>query len=137
MLSNHFYFAQQDKECKRILSKELNYPGNVDYNDLLKEANTVGRPLLLYFTCYNCVNAKKMEHRVLKKQSVQESLLKEFHFISLYVDDREVLPENERTQSKIDEKRIEFVGDKHLDLQETLVGKNSQPYFVIDRKSVV
>lgn len=109
----------------------LYYPGNVNYDDLLNEAVAIGKPLLIYFTCNTCLNARKMEHHVLRKKSVQEKLLKDLHFISLYVDDREVLPENERTQSKVYDKKNKYVGDKHLDLQETLLNEHSQPYFII------
>ncbi|WP_242203011.1 thioredoxin family protein [Aestuariivivens insulae] len=105
--------------------------GNVNYEDLLKKSIELKRPLLLYFTGYACVNARKIEHYVLSDNSIKEKLKNEFYFVNLYVDDKKCLPENERTESKLNGKSLKYVGQKHSELQETKFKNNYQPYFVI------
>jgi len=109
--------------------------GNVNYEDLLKKSIKSKRALLLYFTGYACVNARKMEHYVLSNSSIEERLKNEFYFVNLYVDDKKSLPENERTESITNGKLMKTIGQKHSELQINEFKNNYQPYFVIiDKK---
>ncbi|WP_260847847.1 thioredoxin family protein [Algibacter amylolyticus] len=93
------------------------------------------KPLLLYFTGYACVNARKIEHNVLSENRIKEKLKNEFYFVSLYVDDRTALFENERIKSETNGKLLKYVGQKHSELQTRKFKSNSQPYFVIIDKN--
>jgi ABC-type antimicrobial peptide transport system permease subunit len=105
--------------------------GNVNYEDLLKKAVELNKPLLIYFTCYACVNGRKMEHFVLNQPLLIEKLKADFYFVSLYLDDKGSLPENERIAFKNKGKLIKTIGQKHSELQLNKFNKNDQPYFVI------
>ncbi|NQX83061.1 MAG: thioredoxin family protein [Flavobacteriaceae bacterium] len=129
----------RETKAKNITKKEYNgifkNAGNVSYNDLLNKSIQYKKPLLLYFTGYACVNCRKMENYVLSKPSIEERLKNEFYFVNLYVDDKKSLPENERTESKINGKLIKYVGQKHSELQINKFKNNYQPYFVIIDKN--
>ncbi|SNQ42515.1 conserved exported hypothetical protein [Cellulophaga lytica] len=105
--------------------------GNVDYIDLLNKSIELKKPLLLYFTGYGCVNARKIEHYILSDSTITEKLKNEFYFVNLYVDDRTALPENENIESKANGKLLKYVGQKHSELQMNKFNNNQQPYFVI------
>lgn len=105
--------------------------GNVDYDDLLNKSIELKRPLLLYFSGYACVNARKIEHNVLSNSLITEKLKNDFYFVNLYVDDKKSLPENEQKESKRNGKLIKYVGQKHSELQIDKFKNNFQPYFVI------
>ena len=105
--------------------------GNVDYDDLLNKSIELKRPLLLYFSGYACVNARKIEHYVLSNSLITEKLKNDFYFVNLYVDDKKSLPENEQKESKRNGKLIKYVGQKHSELQIDKFKNNFQPYFVI------
>lgn len=105
--------------------------GNVNYEELLQESINLNKPLLLYFTGYACVNARKMEEFILSKEGVREQLKNQFHFVSLYVDDKSMLPENEWVESKVTNKIIKTIGNKNSELQMLRFKVNAQPYFVI------
>ncbi len=109
--------------------------GNVDYKDLLIKSNELEKPLLLYFTGFACVNARKIEHYVLSDSKITEKLKNEFYFVNLYVDDRTSLPKNESIEPKSNEKLFKYVGQKHSELQKTKFNSNNQPYFVIIDKN--
>ncbi|GAA3642717.1 thioredoxin family protein [Flavivirga jejuensis] len=109
--------------------------GNVNYNDLLNKSIELEKPLLLYFTGYACVNARKIEQYVLSNNSIMEKLKNEFYFVNLYVDNKKSLPEDEQTKSKRNGKLIKYVGQKHSELQIDKFKNNFQPYFVIIDKN--
>ena len=109
--------------------------GNVNFDDLLKKSIEIKKPLLLYFTGYACVNARKIEYHVLSESLIRQKLKHDFYFVNLYVDDKKSLPENEHKESKVYKKPIKTIGQKHAELQITKFNNNSQPYFVIIDKN--
>lgn len=125
----------ETKPTKKEYEGIFNNAGNVDYDDLLNESIELKKPLLLYFTGYACINARKIEHYVLSNNTITEKLKNEFHFVNLYVDDRTSLPENEIIKSKTNGKLLKYVGQKHSELQTEKFKNNSQPYFVIIDKN--
>ncbi|WP_223552330.1 thioredoxin family protein [Aestuariivivens sp. NBU2969] len=137
----NFRETQKPKQLENESSTKKEYngifknAGNVNYEELLKKSIELKKPLLLYFTGYACVNARKIEHYVLSSSSITEKLKNEFYFVNLYVDDRKSLPENERTKSKTNEKPLKYIGQKHSELQITKFKNNFQPYFVIIDKN--
>ncbi len=108
-----------------------------DYNEGLAYACEKDKPIFLDFTGLGCVNCKKMEADVWADSRILKILRNDYVIISLYVDDRTELPENEQYISTLGgkERKIRTVGQKWSDFQATKFGVNSQPYYVlIDNK---
>ena len=100
----------------------------------LAESKKSGKPVLIDFTGWACVNCRKMEEQVWSKPSVNK-LMDEVTLVSLYVDDRIELSEEEKftyqfpNSSKI--KKIKTIGDKWATFQTINFKNNSQPYYVL------
>lgn len=104
-----------------------------DYEEGLAEAKRTGKPLFIDFTGHGCVNCRNMEASVWADKEVLKRLNNDYIMVSLYVDDKTELPENEKYVSKIGdrEKKIKTIGNKWSDLQAKKFGTNSQPYYVL------
>jgi thiol:disulfide interchange protein DsbD len=103
-----------------------------DYEEGLAYAKEHNLPILLDFTGYGCVNCRKIEEHVWTNIDIK-NLLSKYVIISLYVDDRKELPENEWYTSTATgtEKKIKTVGQKWSDFQAKHFQTNSQPYYVL------
>jgi thiol:disulfide interchange protein len=105
-----------------------------DYEKALQLAKEQGKPLLIDFTGWACVNCRKMEENVWTKPEVKELIEKDFILVSLFVDDRKLLPEAEQfiyTNGKGAKKEIKTVGDKFATFQTENFHNASQPLYVI------
>lgn len=102
-----------------------------DYFQGLAYAKKVNKPVLIDFTGFACVNCRKMEERVWADPHVLEILNNEIVLISLYVDDKRSLPEDDQYTSQITGKRINSIGNKWSDFQITRYKANAQPYYVL------
>jgi thiol:disulfide interchange protein len=102
-----------------------------DYEEGLAYAKEVGKPILLDFTGYACVNCRKMEDFVWSTSDILPILKEEFVLISLYVDSKEELSNEEKYVSKETGKEIETIGNKWSDFQITRYKNNAQPYYII------
>jgi thiol:disulfide interchange protein DsbD len=102
-----------------------------DYEKGLAYAKTVNKPILLDFTGFACVNCRKMEDYVWSDPRILSVLNNEVVLISLYVDDKRELPENEQYVSKETGKKIKSIGNKWSDFQITRYKANAQPYYII------
>lgn len=102
-----------------------------DYEKGMAYAKSVNKPVLLDFTGYACVNCRKMEEHVWSKPEILSLLKEKVVLISLYVDDKRELPENEKYTSKETGKEIKTVGNKWSDFQITHYKANAQPYYII------
>mgnify|MGYP002399856204 CR=1 FL=1 len=100
-----------------------------DYYEGMAYAKEKNLPVLLDFTGYGCVNCRKTEEHIWVKMDVWNKLAKEFVLISLYVDDREALPEV--LISKLQQTKIRNVGNKWADFQIVNFEQNSQPLYVM------
>ncbi len=100
-----------------------------DYEVGMEYAKTVNKPVLLDFTGHACVNCRKMEEQVWSDARVLELLRDEVVLISLYVDERKKLPEDERFVSEVTGKKVKTVGNKWSAFQAERFGTNSQPYY--------
>lgn len=103
----------------------------LDYEKGLEYAKSVGKPVLLDFTGHACVNCRKMEERVWSDEEVLEVLKNDIVLISLYVDDKRSLPENEKYISETTGKKIKTIGQKWSDFQIKNYKANAQPYYVL------
>lgn len=102
-----------------------------DYDKGMEFAKKNRKPVLLDFTGYACVNCRKMEELVWSDPKVLGVLKNEVVLISLYVDDKKELPENEQYVSETTGKKIKTVGNKWSDLQIKTYKANAQPFYVI------
>ena len=92
-----------------------------DYDEGLAYARQTGKPVIIDFTGYGCVNCRKMEAYVLDNDSVK-ARLKEYVFIELFVDDRREAEGNHAAG--------ETNGDKNSRIQREKYGSNAQPFYV-------
>lgn len=128
---------EQNKNKVNNLKKSEEYSdiftnyGDTDLADLLKKANTLNKPLIIYFTGYACVNARKIEENILIKDLIYEQLKNQFYFVSLYVDDKKQLDISKQFTSSSTGKLIKTIGQKHSNLQIEKFNVNMQPYFAI------
>jgi len=102
-----------------------------DYEKGIAYAKSVNKPVLLDFTGFACVNCRKMEDYVWSKPEVLSILRDKVVLISLYVDDKRELPENEKYTSKETGKEIKTIGNKWSDFQITNYKANAQPYYIV------
>jgi thiol:disulfide interchange protein len=109
----------------------LELPCFHDYETGLAYAREVNKPIMLDFTGWGCVNCRKMEEQVWSDPRVLQMLREEVVVVSLYVDEREELPEDEKYVSDITGKKIRTVGNKWSDFQIRHYKSNSQPQYVI------
>ena len=102
-----------------------------DYETGLAYAKKVGKPVLIDFTGYACVNCRKMEERVWSEPKILKLLNNEIVLISLYVDDKRPLPEGEEITSKISGKKLRYIGQKWSEFQILKYKANAQPFYVL------
>ncbi len=102
-----------------------------DYYHALEYAREVGKPVMIDFTGYACVNCRLMEENVWSSPNVLERLRNEVVIASLHVDDKTSLPESKQYISAFDQKKIKTVGNRWSDLQKSRYGSNSQPQYMI------
>ncbi len=102
-----------------------------DYEQGLAYAKSVNKPILLDFTGFACVNCRKMEDYVWSNPEILSILKNEVILISLYVDDKRELLENEKYVSKETGKEINTIGNKWSDFQITHYKANAQPYYIV------
>ena len=103
-----------------------------DYEAGMAAARAEGKPVMIDFTGFGCVNCRKMEAAVWTDPRVAEKLTKDFVLISLFVDDKTPLPEPiEVTDEKGQTKTLRTVGAKWSWLQSHKFGANAQPFYVI------
>ncbi len=102
-----------------------------DYEAGMDYAKENDLPVLLDFTGKACINCRKMEERVWSEPQVLTKLKNDMVLISLYVDIREELPNDEQYTSKTTGKRIRTVGDKWSDFQIEHYSTNAQPYYIM------
>jgi thioredoxin-related protein len=91
----------------------------------------VNKPLLVDFTGKGCTNCRKMEDVVWSNPKVKDLISNDYVLVSLYVDYREKLPEQEQYTSPVTGKKIRTVGNKWSDFQITRFQRNSQPHYVL------
>lgn len=105
-----------------------------DYDKALKMAKEQNKPLLLDFTGWACVNCRKMEENVWPNEAVKQLIEENFILVSLYIDDRKKLPDDEQfsyTLSDGSKKDIKTIGDLYITMQSENFRNASQPLYVI------
>lgn len=104
-----------------------------DLKEGLAYAKKQDKPVLLDFTGYACVNCRKMEEHVWPEPAVYSYLKDDFVLISLYVDDKQALPEEQQLRVKTFQgtKTLRTYGNKWSYFQETYFNAVAQPYYVL------
>jgi len=103
-----------------------------DYEQGMAVAKAEGKPVLVDFTGFGCVNCRKMEAAVWTDPQVADLITNDFVLISLYVDDKTPLAEPfEVTDQQGETKTLRTVGAKWSYLQSHKFGANAQPFYVI------
>jgi thiol:disulfide interchange protein DsbD len=102
-----------------------------DYEEGLAYAKESGKPVMLDFTGWACVNCRKMEEQVWSDPRVLERLQNDYVLISLYVDEKTLLPKAEQYTSVTTGKLIKSIGNKWSDFQISKFKTNSQPWYVL------
>lgn len=103
-----------------------------DYDKGLAYAKKVGKPVMLDFTGHACVNCRKMEQNVWVKPKVLKFLKNEVVLISLYVDDKRKLKEENIVDSKLTPgKKLKYIGQKWSEMQTLKYKTNTQPFYVL------
>ncbi len=103
-----------------------------DYDEALKLAKQTGKPILIDFTGWACVNCRKMEENVWPRPEVK-ALMEKYILVSLYVDDKKKLPASQQfiyTALDSSQRKIVTVGDKWATFQSENFNASSQPWYV-------
>lgn len=90
-----------------------------------------GKPVMIDFTGYGCVNCRKMELAVWTDPTVSKLLNEDYVLITLYVDEKTKLPEPVKVMENGTERTLRTVGDKWSYLQRSKFGANAQPFYVL------
>jgi thiol:disulfide interchange protein DsbD len=123
-------------ESKETLPEGAEFgPHNIiaftDYVQGMAYAKQVNKPVMIDFTGHACVNCRKMEDNVWSDEQVLKIIKGDLVVISLYVDDKRELPENERIVSELTGKKIKYIGQKWSEFQTITYKTNAQPFYVL------
>ena len=102
-----------------------------DFDAGMEYAKRNGKPVMLDFTGYGCVNCRKMELAVWTDQKVSKLIQDDYVLITLYVDNKTPLPENIKVMENGKERTLRTLGDKWSYLQRVKFGANAQPFYVL------
>lgn len=109
------------------------YPEH-DFFKAMEVAQKENKPILIDFTGYGCENCRKMEEYVWSEPDILPLLQNNVVLASLYVDDKEELPESEQTKIDLGDgqlKKIKTIGDRWSMFQQVNFNNNSQPHYVL------
>ena len=114
------------------LYKNEVHPRFKDFEAGMAAARLEGKPVMVDFTGFGCVNCRKMEAAVWTDAKVADLLNNKYVLISLYVDDKTPLPE-QITVKDTDgtDRTLRTVGDKWSYLQRHKFGSNTQPMYIL------
>ena len=102
-----------------------------DYDAGMAYAKRVGKPAMIDFTGYGCVNCRKMELAVWTDTKVADIMQNDYVLIQLFVDDKTALPEPMKVMENGTERTLRTIGDKWSYLQRSKFGANAQPFYVL------
>ena len=102
-----------------------------DYDLGMEYARQHGKPVMLDFTGYGCVNCRKMELAVWTDPKVSDIINNDYVLITLYVDNKTPLSSPVKIMENGTERTLRTVGDKWSYLQRVKFGANAQPFYVL------
>ena len=113
------------------LAPQTVHAAYTDYDEGMRAAAVAGKPVLVDFTGFGCVNCRKMEASVWTDSRVADKLNKDYVLISLYVDDK--TPLKQPVEVKLPDgtsRTLRTIGDKWSYLEQTKFGYLAQPFYV-------
>ena len=102
-----------------------------DYDQGMQYARQTGKPAMIDFSGFGCVNCRKMEQSVLSDDKVADIINNDYVLISLMVDDKTPLIEPLYVMENGKRVKLTTVGDKWSYLQRSKFGANAQPFYVL------
>lgn len=120
-----------------LRTQDLNlYHGEVhakfdDYDAGMAYARQVGKPVIIDFSGYGCVNCRKMEAAVWTDANVKGMLENDYVLITLMVDEKAPLPQSLEVEENGEKVKLRTVGDKWSYFQRMKFGANAQPFYVL------
>ena len=120
-----------------LRTQDLNlYHGEVhakfdDYDAGMAYARQVGKPVIIDFSGYGCVNCRKMEAAVWTDANVKGMLENDYVLITLMVDEKAPLPQPLEVEENGEKIKLRTVGDKWSYFQRMKFGANAQPFYVL------
>lgn len=102
-----------------------------NYEAGMAYAATTGKPVVVDFSGFGCVNCRKMEASVWTDPEVKQMLTQDFVLITLFVDDKTPLAEPYEVEENGRVRKIKTIGDKWSYLQRSKFGANAQPFYVM------
>ncbi|MCT8341016.1 thioredoxin family protein [Flavobacteriaceae bacterium TK19130] len=124
------FYSIYDKDTEAPLGLEA----YKDFDKGMEAAKASGKPVMIDFTGWACVNCRKMEEQVWSEPEIHKTLSEEYILISLYVDDKEEMAEEDQfnfLKPTGGTKRIRTIGDKWATFQTINFKNNSQPYYIL------
>lgn len=124
------FYSLYDKDTEAPLGLEA----YKDFEEGIWAAKQAGKPVMIDFTGWACVNCRKMEEQVWSQDEIFNTINDNYILISLYVDDRKELKEEDRfnyLKPTGGIKKIKTIGDKWATFQTVNFQNNSQPYYVL------
>jgi thiol:disulfide interchange protein DsbD len=102
-----------------------------NFEEGMEAARRAGKPVMVDFTGWGCVNCREMESKVWIDSKVRKLMTEDYILISLYVDDKDPLPEKITVTENGQQRTLRTVGDKWSYLQRVKFGANAQPFYVL------
>ena len=109
-----------------------------DYEEGRKAAEAQGKPMLVDFTGWACVNCREVEENIWPDKEVMKLISEEYILVSLYVDAQEELPIEEQgvvdityDNGKVKKKKIKTIGDKWFTFETLVFKNNAQPRYIL------
>lgn len=122
-----FYSIKHQKtECPNNINCFHN-----DYEGGLAYAKANNKPVIVDFTGWACVNCRKMEENVWTDPAIYKMLNDDYVLVSLYVDDKEMLPDTAQYISDFTGKKVRTVGNRFSEFEAKYFNENTQPLYVL------
>ena len=102
-----------------------------DFHEGLEAAKAEGKPVMIDFTGYGCVNCRKMEAAVWTDAEVKSIINDDYVLIQLFVDDKTQLPQPIKVTENGQQRTLRTIGDKWSYFQRSRFGHNTQPFYVL------
>ena len=125
----HYSLFEDKNNHQGLLANVVN-----DYEKAVQLSKQQNKPILIDFTGWACVNCRKMEENVWTDPAVMNFIQNNFILVSLYVDDKALLPVDKRftySTKAASKKEIISVGDLWATFQAENFNQSTQPLYVV------
>ena len=122
----NIYADDDSKESKGTIENPYR-----DFYEGIEAAKSEGKPVMIDFTGYGCVNCRKMEAAVWTDAEVKSIINDDYVLIQLFVDDKTQLPQPIKVTENGQQRTLRTIGDKWSHFQRSQFGHNTQPFYVL------